>query len=87
MAETSRRKRALLSILIVTEKSIVDDEEKYIVDDEVVWSNIKLLVFMSLSVLSAQQQGKEQMGVSWGGVDTATPHSTSQNHLQMRNQN
>ena len=52
----------LLSILIV--KIYPSKEtEKYIVEDEAVQSNIKLLVLMSLSVLSAQRQGKEQTGV------------------------
>ena len=41
MAQTSRRKCVLLSILIVT----IDpskDTEKYIADDEAIWSNIKV---------------------------------------------
>ena len=39
----SRWKRVLLSMLIVT-KDPSKDVEKYIADDEVVWSNIKLLI-------------------------------------------
>ena len=41
-AEMSRRKRVFLSILIVTIDPSTDTE-KYIADDEAVWSNIKLL--------------------------------------------